>query len=116
VFGIQACHLYETLLIILSISTLKNSENKTLTSLFDPLKTVVDKSLDLVAQVIKFRIVTPHMFSKITAAFFLLTYSKVYQQTCTEQKAPKNSEAHRSLHNCKSLVGNLLHVASWYLE
>jgi hypothetical protein len=59
-----------------------------------------------------------HTFRKITAAFFLLlTYSKVHQQTCTEHKVPKNSEAvpvlGRELAACCILVPE---VASGLLE
>ena len=51
--------------------------------------------------------VGPNCFSAI---FLPLTYKIVYQLTCTKQKAPDNSEVHRSLQNCWSLVWNLLYV------
>jgi hypothetical protein len=49
----------------------------------------------------------------IFAAQFLLFspyIHKVNQFICTKQKAPDNSDVHRSLQNCGSSVWNLLHV------
>jgi hypothetical protein len=46
---------------------------------------------------IKFSTVAPNIFS-------IITYENVYQLRSTEQKAPGNSEADRSLHNCGSTI------------
>jgi hypothetical protein len=61
------------------------------------------------SQVTKFCTVAPHVFSIIIAVCFL-TCENVYQFTYTEQKAPDNSEIHRSPQNCGSLVWNFPHV------
>jgi len=47
-----------------------------------------------------------------TITVFLSCIEKVYQLTSTQQKAPENSEVHRSLHNCGSSIRNLLHVTA----
>ena len=52
----------------------------------------------------------PIICSRITA--LLSCIKNVYQFTCTQQKAPENSEVHRSLQNCGSSVRNLLHVST----
>lgn len=44
-------------------------------------------------------------------AYFLHRYTNLYQFKCSEQKAPDNSEVHRSIENCGFSVWNLLHVA-----
>ena len=51
-----------------------------------------------VAQVVEFGIVTRNICRTIIAVF-LLTYRNVDQFTCTEHRAPDNSEAHRLLQN-----------------
>jgi hypothetical protein len=47
----------------------------------------------------KFCTVAPAVFRIIIEDFFR-TYKSVYQFTCTEQRAPDNSEIQSSLHNC----------------
>jgi len=41
---------------------------------------------------------------------FVVTYKIVYHCACAEQKAPDNSELHRSFQNCGSSICNLLHA------
>jgi hypothetical protein len=62
----------------------------------------------LIAQVNKFCMVVPNIFSIITAVS-LFTYQNVYQLTCTKQQLPDISGVHRSLHNPWSSIWNLLH-------
>ena len=64
----------------------------------------------LVGRATEYRMMAPIICSTITA--FLFYIKNVYQFTCTQQKAPENSEVHRSLQNCGLSVRNLLHVTT----
>jgi hypothetical protein len=55
------------------------------------------------------------MFS-ITIAVSITRAQKVYQFTCTEQKATDDSEVQRSLQSCGFSVRNRRDEASWRLE
>jgi len=52
--------------------------------------------------------VMPNIFRLIGIVFSL--YKTLYQFTCTEQKAPDNTEVERSIQNCGSSAWNVLHV------
>ena len=65
----------------------------------------------LFTQVIKFCTVAPHIFTINFAFYSLLTHKNVYQFTCTGQKVPSNSEAHRSVQNCRVIFGFTSHLS-----